>query len=252
MSASDRSSRKVGSGFSRTTTTEPEFSQGVGSNPVPVAIMIKPPAYSLFPFTDPFGDEDQWFTPRFPPLPVPLGFGLIGQPGSLPEPRCHPVRSVAPADFPVEKILTVGSTPVVPVGQEPSSSVVLSSADRVDAGVSSPGSVQSNRSFYSAVNSLTHHALVIRHSHDSGQPCCREGPFIPASPHPRIGDDTGSCAYRYTTYREADFVNHDVRFGLPIHHPRFLKWVGAPELAWLLYRDYGDWIRSRSQSRAKP
>ena len=37
--------------------------------------------------------------------------------------------AVAPADSPVEKILTMGSTPVDPVGQEPSSSVVLSSAD---------------------------------------------------------------------------------------------------------------------------
>ena len=159
--------------------------------------MITPPAYSLFPFADPFEDEDKWLTPRFPPLPVPPGFGHIGQPGSLPE--TSPVRhaslspgSVAPADSPVEKILTIGSISVDPVGQEPSSSVVLSSADQVDAGVSSQSSVQLDGSFHSAANSPTDQAPVIRHSPDSGRLFGLECPFVPANPHPRIGDDTGS------------------------------------------------------------
>ena len=210
-------------------------------NPVPAAITITPPSYSLFPFADPFEDDDSWFTLRFPPLPVPPGFSHIGQPDSLPEPSpvCHASLSpfsVAPADSPVEKILTVGSTLVV----------VLSSADQVDAGVSSPGLVQSDGSFDSAADSPTDQAPVIRHSPASGRPCYREGPFVPANPHPRIGDDTGSCAYRFTTYRETNFVNHDVS----IHYPQFLEWVGAPELARLLDRDSGDWMKSLSRSQA--
>ena len=227
-------------------------SQGVGSNPVQAAITITLPAYSLFPFTDSFEDEDKWFTPRFPLLPVPPGFSHIGQPGSLSEPS--PVRhaslsssSVSPADSLVERIITVNSTPVDPVGQEPSSSVALSSADWVDAGVSSPGSVQSDGSLYSAANSPTDQAPVIYLSPDSGRPCC---PFVPANPHPRIRDNTGNCAYQFTTYREADFAKHDVRFGLPLHHPQLLEWVGAPESARLLYRDSSDWIRSLSRSQA--
>ena len=40
---------------------------------------------------------------------------------------------------------------------------------------------------------------------------------------------------------------HDGQFGLPLHHPRFLEWVGAPESARLLSRDPNTWIRSLSR-----
>ena len=55
------------------------------SDQSPAVITITPPAYVLFPFTDPF-DDDTFSMPSFPTLPAPSGFAPIGQPGSLPGP----------------------------------------------------------------------------------------------------------------------------------------------------------------------
>ena len=54
----------------------------------------------------------------------------------------------------------------------------------------------------------------------------REGPFVAATPHPRIGHNKGGCAYRFTTYRDYDYAIQDGLFGVKIHHPLFLEWVG--------------------------
>ena len=116
-------------------------------------------------------------------------------------------------------------------------SVIVSSTARSNRRSLSPNSVQSDRSFYSATDSPTGQAPVIHHSPSFGLPLGREGPFVAANPHPRIGNDMGGCAYRFTTYRESDFADNDGQFGLPLHHPRFLEWVGAPEFARLLGRD---------------
>ena len=59
-----------------------------------------------------------------------------------------------------------------------------------------------------------------------------------------LGATWGGCAYRFTTYRESDFADHDGQFGLPLHHPRFL---GAPEYVRLLGRNPSEWIRSLSR-----
>ena len=39
--------------------------------------VIAPPAYVLFPFSDPFDDEDMLLMPQFPSLPAPPGFVTI-------------------------------------------------------------------------------------------------------------------------------------------------------------------------------
>ena len=59
----------------------------------------------------------------------------------------------------------------------------------------------------------------------------RERPFDAATHHPRIGDQQGSCPYRVTSYRDYEHYNMDDPFGLHVHHPQFLEWVGAPESA---------------------
>ena len=64
----------------------------------------------------------------------------------------------------------------------------------------------------------------------------REGPFVARIPHPRIGDPNGECTFQCKTYRESDFAHPSAEFGLPLHHPRFLEWVGASESARLLDR----------------
>ena len=70
-----------------------------------------------------------------------------------------------------------------------------------------------------------------------------------ATPHPRIGDNKGGCAYRFTTYWDYDYAVHDGLFGLQIHHPQFLEWVGAPESAHLLGRAPSEWIQSLTRSQ---
>ena len=58
--------------------------QGEVSDNGPAAFTIAPQWYVLFPFADPFDAEEEFFTPRFPPLPARRG--LLGQPGLLPGP----------------------------------------------------------------------------------------------------------------------------------------------------------------------
>ena len=38
-------------------------------------------------------------------------------------------------------------------------------------------------------------------------------------------------------------------FGIQLHHPQFLEWVGAPESARLLGRDPGEWLQVMSQEQ---
>ena len=41
-----------------------------------------------------------------------------------------------------------------------------------------------------------------------------------------IGNTKGGCAYRFTTYRDYNYAIQDGLFGVQVHHPRFLEWVG--------------------------
>ena len=50
-----------------------------------------------------------------------------------------------------------------------------------------------------------------------------------------LGD---GCAFRSTTYRSADYAQPSGKYGLPLHHPRFLEWIDAPESARLLATSY--------------
>ena len=49
-------------------------------------------------------------------------------------------------------------------------------------------------------------------------------------------DNLPGCQYRMTSYDSADAADVDPAFGLQLHHPRFLEFVGVPELARLLTR----------------
>ena len=114
-----------------------------------------------------------------------------------------------------------------------------------------PDSVQSDGFIYSATDSPTDQAPTMHPEPTFNPSLCLEGPFKVANPHPRIGDDKGGCAYWFTTYRDSDFADQDQHFGLQLHHPRFLEWVGAPESVSLLgrrARDPSKWIRSMSQT----
>ena len=97
-------------------------------------------------------------------------------------------------------------------------------------------STSSYYTFYSAKGDLASPTPV---SHQTAVPerCFRrECPFVAWISHPRIGDPNGA--------------HPSTEFGLPLHHTRFLEWVGAPESARLLDRGPAAWIRSLSRAQS--
>ena len=57
-------------------------------------------------------------------------------------------------------------------------------------------------------------------------------------------------AFRNTTYHPSDYALPSGEFGIPLHHPRFLEWIGVPESAGLLEMGPGRWLHSLSQDQA--
>ena len=53
-----------------------------------------------------------------------------------------------------------------------------------------------------------------------------------------------------TSYDRAEVADIDPAYGLQLHHPRFLEYVGAPESARLLTRATGHWVRTMEQEEA--
>ena len=53
------------------------------------------------------------------------------------------------------------------------------------------------------------------------------------------------CPYRFTSYSGQPFS-----FGLQLHHPRFLEFVGAPESARLLYHSPTFWVDQLGEEQA--
>ena len=68
----------------------------------------------------------------------------------------------------------------------------------------------------------------------------REGPFdtgatpMDTEDSPLIITGMPGCPYRMTSYTGTALVDADATYGLQLHHPRFLKFIGAPESARLL------------------
>ena len=78
----------------------------------------------------------------------------------------------------------------------------------------------------------------------------REGPFLSEI---SLSDVTGfghGCAFRSTTYRSSDYAQPSGKYGLPLHHPRFLEWIDAPESARLLEQGPSAWLQSLSREQA--
>ena len=58
------------------------------------------------------------------------------------------------------------------------------------------------------------------------------------------------CQYRMTSYDNTDMTEVDPAYGLQLHHPRFLEYVGAPESARLLSRPPGYWLHHMDREQA--
>ena len=76
----------------------------------------------------------------------------------------------------------------------------------------------------------------------------REGPFdASASPmdtedSPLICTGLPGCPYRITSYTGTALSDVDETYGLQLHHPRFLEFIGAPESARLLNHSPSFWV----------
>ena len=84
----------------------------------------------------------------------------------------------------------------------------------------------------------------------------REGPFdVNATPmetedSPLINTSMPGCPYRMTSYTGTAMVDADTRYGLQLHHPRFLEFIGAPESARLLNQSPSFWVDRLGQESA--
>ena len=67
---------------------------------------------------------------------------------------------------------------------------------------------------------------------------------------PLVMDSLPGCQYRITSYENTDVTDVDPTYGLQLHHPRFLKYVGAPESARLLSRPPGYWLHHIDREEA--
>ena len=56
----------------------------------------------------------------------------------------------------------------------------------------------------------------------------QEGPFLAERSPESIRSLGAGCAFRNMSYRCLDYDTPSREFGLPVHHPRFLEWIGVP------------------------
>ena len=84
----------------------------------------------------------------------------------------------------------------------------------------------------------------------------REGPFdvhqdaLESGATPQKLESLPGCQYRMTSYDDADRSDLDPAYGLHLHDPQLLEYVGAPETACLLSRAPKYWLHHMSQDRA--
>ena len=84
----------------------------------------------------------------------------------------------------------------------------------------------------------------------------REGPFdagatpMKTEDSPLISTSMPGCPYRMTSYAGTAMVDADTRYGLQLHHPRFLEFIGAPESARLLNHSPSFWVDRLGQESA--
>ena len=76
----------------------------------------------------------------------------------------------------------------------------------------------------------------------------REGPFdagatpMETEDSPLISTSMPGCPYRMTSYTGTAMVDADTTYGLQLHEPRFLEFIGAPESARLLNHSPSFWV----------
>ena len=69
----------------------------------------------------------------------------------------------------------------------------------------------------------------------------REGPFLEERSPESIRSLGPGCAFRNTTYRSSDYAAPVGDYGFPLHHPRFVEWIGVPQSAGLIEYERASW-----------
>ena len=77
----------------------------------------------------------------------------------------------------------------------------------------------------------------------------REGPFTNERSQASLQVLGKGCAFRHTTYSVEDHAPPEGGLGVPLNHPCFLEWLGAPESAWLLEIIPGQWCDTLSRDQ---
>ena len=78
----------------------------------------------------------------------------------------------------------------------------------------------------------------------------REGSFTNERSQASLRVLGKGCAFRHTTYSAEDHAPPKGGLGVPLNHPRFLEWLGAPESAWLLEMSPGQWCDTLCRDQA--
>ena len=76
----------------------------------------------------------------------------------------------------------------------------------------------------------------------------REGPFDESGATPRVLKSLHGCQYRMTSYDVA--IRSGSGYGIHLHDPQLLEYVGAPESAHLLSRAPEYWMHHMGRDRA--
>ena len=78
----------------------------------------------------------------------------------------------------------------------------------------------------------------------------RVRPFLSERSSSSLNCFVDGCAFRKMTYRPLDYTKRSGEFGVPLHHPGFLEWIGVPESASLLEMGPGMWLHYLSRDQA--
>ena len=78
----------------------------------------------------------------------------------------------------------------------------------------------------------------------------REGPFLEERSPESIRSLGPGCAFRNTTYHASDYAAPVGDYGFPLHHPRFVEWIGVPQSAGLIQFSGSQWVDKLSRDQA--
>ena len=93
-------------------------------------------------------------------------------------------------------------------------------------------------------------SAICQDAQDIGPDLTREGPFdaCEAEPEPLVLNSMPECQFRMTSYDDRDDL--DPVYGIHLHDPRMMEYMGAPESACLLGRSPEYWLEHMGRDRA--